>query len=103
MKTKEEIITLLLDLGVDSKEVAASLEILDIIGYKMICLECPVSLYLISQGVTLTKGVAARAGKRGYFWIDGEIWLVSEHPELQGVIDFISDFDSDLYPNCIKV
>lgn len=103
MKTKEEIIALLVDLGITSAEVAGSLEVLEITGHKLVCKECPIANYLIANEVELVKGVGAMPGKRGWLWVDGELWLVSEHPELQGVIDFISDFDSDLYPNCIKV
>lgn len=103
MNTKEEIVELLFDLGPSSAGVAKSLEILKITGHKLVCKECPIAVYLIANGVELVKGVGSMPGKRGWFWIDGEMWLASENPELQGVIDFISDFDSDLYPNCIKV
>src|ERR1700722_11081960 len=101
MKTKEEIIALLVALGKTSDEVSNSLIEKGIKGYKHLCRSCPIATYLLDNGVDLARGVGSMMGKRGWFWIGGEMYLLADHPELQGVIAFINNFDQDFYPQCL--
>ena len=70
MKTKEEIIALLVALGKTSDEVSNSLIEKGIKGYKHLCRSCPIATYLLDNGVDLARGVGSMMGKRGWFWID---------------------------------
>lgn len=94
----ESLIVLLLDLGTTSREVADTLySEFGIEGHRYLCASCPVSRYLIDQGIDVGRGVSAMQGRKGYFWIDDDQLLLSEYPALQGVIDFILDFDAGFY------
>ena len=97
MKTKEEVLALLLALGKTEEEVAETLVSLGIRGNKWRRGSCPIANYLLKNGFLDAFVIANYAviGAGDYQY------LLSEHPQLTGVQSFIFDFDRGLYPKCI--
>src|ERR1700722_6769143 len=99
-KTKEKILALLENLGKTKEEVAAKLVSLGIKGEQKKCYSCPITQYLINNGVALLATIAldfvfglagvavAVAFGGGVYWFP-----ISKYPQLQGVRDFILAFD----------
>jgi antitoxin HigA-1 len=95
MSRKERIIELLAALGETAEEVAASLKDKWIKGKPQSCADCPISKYLVSEGVgyyveTTQAGITA----------NGNLYLVMSDPRLKGILVFIRAFDMGSFHEC---
>jgi hypothetical protein len=104
MKSKAEILSLLMALGSTADEVAAKLVSLGIKGDRNECRTCPIAQYLVSNGLEAyseMKGEGARThGLLFGVEASGYWWPLATHPQLTGVSNFILDFDRGQYPQC---
>jgi hypothetical protein len=106
MKTKEEVLALLVALGTTAEEVANKLVSLGIKGNRERCRTCPIAQYLISNGVASWVVLADGAGGGVALGdVGGEVsyyrYPLSTYP-LASVRDFILAFDRGEYPQCEK-
>jgi hypothetical protein len=95
---KDYLITILLNLGKTSSEIASNLNLLNITGHKMICKTCPLAIYLLENSIDIGTGIYARQGRYAFLQIDSKMYSIDTYSELQGVIDFVLDHDAGLYP-----
>jgi hypothetical protein len=102
MKTKEEVLALLVDLGADEKAVVNKLLAMGIKGDRKKCRTCPIAQYLIRNGVEdVVAGGAGGAAGGGvgvgvgveYYWFP-----LRDYPQVKPVRDFILAFDKGDYP-----
>jgi hypothetical protein len=101
-KSKEEVLALLVALGTTSQEVANKLQYLGIRGKRKQCLTCPIAQYLVSNefGFGVEVGLAgevvsvAGIGRVAL----GHWYSILKYHQLQGIRDFILDFDRGKYP-----
>jgi hypothetical protein len=115
MKTKEEVLELLLALGATKDEVAEKLVSLGIKGDRHLCATCPIAQYLIasSGGEVMFEVIAGGICFQAYIGVGTKeccslmrcaserYWYhQSEYPQLTGVREFIFDFDRGEYPQC---
>jgi hypothetical protein len=104
MKTKEEVLALLVALGSTAQEVADKLVSLGIKGERKKCRTCPIAQYLISNGVP--AAFANSVG--GWFVVGVEVevgfyyWYPLSTYQIAGVQDFVLAFDRGEYPQCEK-
>jgi hypothetical protein len=107
MKSKEEIVALLVALGSTKEEVAAKLVSLGIKG-GYYCSTCPIAQYLISNGVKADIAVDGTArdelqlGSADNYVREYSIdtYSINTYPKLIGVLDFVQAFDRGEYPEC---
>ena len=98
IKSKEEVLALLVELGSSADEIAAKLQSLGIRGNKGNCRSCPIAQYLVANGVEVGFGVGVGVGvgvAAGSYY-----YSISYYPQLLGVHSFILGFDRGEYPKC---
>jgi hypothetical protein len=105
VKSKEEILALLIELGSTADEVATKLVSLKIKGHRYKCKTCPLAQYLIKNGVDYLErlyklwggieGIAVESSGE-----DAYLYSLDAYPKLTGVHNFISSFDFGEYPQC---
>jgi hypothetical protein len=101
MKTKAEILALLVDLGSTADEVAAKLISFGIKGEREKCSTCPVAQYLFSKGVVAKINDPTWFGLGGVgIGVDSYWYPLATYPQLTGVFNFIRAFDRGQYPGC---
>jgi hypothetical protein len=98
MKTKEEVLSLLLALGASKEEVANKLHALGIRGKRRECSSCPIAQFLAKNDVGVGVGVAVAVGVGVWVGVEYYSYLLRHYPAIAPIQTFIHAFDRGEFP-----
>lgn len=106
MKTKEQILSMLLALGETVEQIAAKLGSLNIKGFRRVCNTCPITEYL-NEGRSGAFRVNWRSDLVIEEFANGEprslhVFDLEEYTTLRPVAVFINAFDNLQFPGLVK-
>jgi hypothetical protein len=100
MKSKEEVLNLLVDLGSTEDKVANKLVSLGIKGDRKKCNTCPIAQYLVSKGIDGRDGNENGDEIKIGIGIGSYWYSLATYPQITGIYNFIRAFDRGEYPQC---